>query len=143
MKIGRFKMVDKTRNGGQWTESRYRSFIISALRMASMKWGPKNECKKQARVKRGHYRCAECGEVVPASIKEGRKKHNNVFVDHIVPVIDPEIGFTTWDDYINRMFCEVENLQVICKACHDVKTTEERGIAAKRRRKEKGGNNED
>jgi hypothetical protein len=37
-----------------------------------------------------------------------------------------EDGFTTWDDVINRMFCEKENLQVLCHECHKAKTQEEK-----------------
>ena len=47
-------------------------------------------------------------------------------VDHIKPIIDPEIGFTNWDDVVNNMFCEKENLQVLCKDCHALKTASER-----------------
>jgi hypothetical protein len=67
----------------------------------------------------------------------GRKRVKNVFVDHILPIIDPEVGFTSWDDFINRLFCEREGLQCICGDCHDKKTTNERAAASDRRRKEK------
>jgi len=45
-------------------------------------------------------------------------------VDHIDPVI-PINGFETWDEVINRLFCEVEGYQAICKTCHDDKTKKE------------------
>lgn len=127
----------KTRCNGQWTEARYRSFIISLLRRGTHKWAPKSQTQKDARVARGMYKCAGCGEHVPLSKREGRKKVQNVFVDHIEPVVDPAIGFTSWDDYIERMFCEQDNLQVLCKSCHDKKSAEERTIGVERRRKEK------
>lgn len=93
--------------------------------------------QKDARVKRGVYECSGCKEHVPATIKVGKKRAQNVFVDHILPIVDPAIGFTTWDEYIERMFCEKENLQLLCKSCHDIKSDEERKIAVERRRKEK------
>lgn len=127
----------KTRCNNQWTEARYRSFIISALRQATRRWAPISQTQKDARVSRGVYKCAGCGEHVPASIKEGTKRVKNVFVDHIEPIVDPEVGFVSWDEYIERMFCEQDNLQLLCKACHDVKSTEEREVANNRRRREK------
>ena len=50
-------------------------------------------------------------------------------VDHEPPVVDPRTGFTTWDSFINNLFCEEDKLQVLCKACHDEKSKEERLIA--------------
>jgi hypothetical protein len=58
-------------------------------------------------------------------------------VDHIDPVIDPAVGFVSWDTVIERLFCEVEGFQVLCWACHHAKTNEERAIATARRRQEK------
>ena len=127
----------KTRCSGKWTEARFKSFIISALRGATNRWGPKKEVEKEANVKKGFYKCAECQEVVPLKDKHNGRMVKNVHIDHIVPIVDPEVGFTTWDDYIERMFCEKDGLQVLCKACHDVKCGEERAIATERRRQEK------
>ena len=120
-------MVDKKRNGGEWTDSRFRSFVTSALRAASRRWPPKYKALKEAFVGRKtnkktgklamHYKCAKC------------KKHfvaADVQVDHVLPVVDPKVGFVSWDDFINRIFCEIENLQVMCKPCHKVKTEEEK-----------------
>ena len=128
---------EKTRCDGQWTEARYKSFIKSALRSAQRRWAPLNEVKKAARVSRGLYLCNMCKETVPPTIKDGRKRVKNIAVDHISPIINPETGFTTWDECIENMFCERDNLQLLCKACHDKKSAEERGIAAEARRKRK------
>lgn len=118
----------KTRCNGNWTEARYKSFIISGLRQTSKRWAPINEVKKEARVSRGIYRCAGCKKDVPFTYKEGRKRVQNVFVDHIEPVVDPIKGFTTWDEYIARMFVEKEGLQVLCKVCHDQKSEKEKHL---------------
>lgn len=126
--------VPKTRNGNRWTESRYNNFIKGALRNASIRWGPRNAVKKAANVKRGFYLCAGYDRdkhIVPASLppKKGNKKRiNNAVVDHIYPVINPSTGFVSWDDTIERMFCEVEGLQILCYECHNNKTDEERRI---------------
>lgn len=120
-------MTNKTRNGGEWTEARFRSFVVSALRAASRRWPPKYRALKDAFVgkkvnaKTGkmamHYKCAEC------------KKHFvavDVQVDHITPVVDPKKGFVSWDVFIDRMFVEIDKLQVLCKPCHKIKTDEEK-----------------
>lgn len=133
------KRGEKTRNGGQWTEARFHSFIVSALRSASTRWDPMHDCLKKARVSRGLYECASCGEHVPPTIKkEGeRKRTKNIFADHIKPVVDPSKGFEGYDEYIKRMFVEVEGFQALCGECHTKKTNEERGIAKDRRENER------
>ncbi len=123
-------------NGGEWTKARYDSFVKGLLRQGSSRWGPKNRVKSEARVRRGFYLCNGCKQVVPATLppEEGKvRRVNNAVVDHIDPVVDPAKGFTTWDDVINRMFCEQDNLQVLCHSCHKIKTAEEREIAKARR----------
>lgn len=120
-------MTVKERNGGEWTEARFKSFVTSALRAASRRWPPKYKALKEAFVGRKvnaktgklamHYKCAECKQLFVAA---------DVQVDHIKPVVDPKKGFVSWDDFINRIFCEIENLQVLCKADHKVKTDQEK-----------------
>lgn len=127
----------KTRNGGLWTEARFRSFIKGNLRAATMRWNPIHECSKNARVARGLYLCNGCKERVPNSIRVDGKRKNNIHVDHIIPIIDPAVGWTTYDEMIDRMFCELENLQVLCDECHVIKTNEEKAIAKARRVKDK------
>jgi 5-methylcytosine-specific restriction endonuclease McrA len=117
----------KERNGGEWTEARFRSFVTSALRAASRRWPPKYRALKDAFVGRKvnaktgklamHYKCAECKQHFVAA---------DVQVDHIKPVVDPKKGFTTWDNFIERMFCEAVNLQVLCKPDHKIKTDQEK-----------------
>lgn len=115
----------KTRNNGEWTEARYRSFVKSALRSASQRWPPKYQSLNEACVgtklntKTGrmakHYKCNQCKNDFPAK---------EVEVNHIVPVV-PTSGFTTWDEVIERMFCEKNGLEVLCKPCHRIITKEE------------------
>ena len=127
----------KTRNGGSWTEAKYNGFIKNNLRKASMKWPPVSKALADARVRRGIYICNNCKEEVPASIKKDGKRLKNAIVDHIEPIIDPALGFETWDKCIERMFCEADNLQVLCRECHEEKSNEEKAVAKARREKEK------
>lgn len=120
-----------------WTESQYQNFIRGNLRKASMKWAPINQVKSEARVRRGVYGCASCGTEGPASVRIDGKKYNNAVVDHIDPIIDPEVGFTTWDDFIERLFAEKDKLQVLCHECHTLKTNTERAKAAESRKRNK------
>lgn len=130
--------VEKPFNGGKWSEARFNSFIKAALRQATMRWGPIQEAKKQARVARGEYLCAGCNLVVPASRKNDKgKRVSNISVDHIEPVIDPHVGFESWDTSIKRMFPEIEGFQVLCYECHKKKTDAEKAIAAERRKNER------
>jgi 5-methylcytosine-specific restriction endonuclease McrA len=109
-----------------WTPARKHSFIVSVLRAGTRRWPPKYETlnaaktikkinKKTGRLAQ-HYRCALCEEEFPAT---------GVQVDHIKPVVNPKTGFTTWDTFIKRLFCEAKNLQCVCKVCHKIKTKEE------------------
>lgn len=129
----------KNRCGGRWTEARFNSFIKSGLRGLTRRWGPISDCLKSARLRRGIYKCAGCKEEVPASIPNpnGRGRIKNAVVDHINPIIDPKVGFTTWDECIERMFCEEDKLQVLCHKCHTEKSLEERAQAKERRDNEK------
>ena len=51
-----------------------------------------------------------------------------VQVDHIKPVIpvNKKARNMSWNEIIDRLFCNVENLQVLCKRCHKAKTEVER-----------------
>lgn len=113
-------------NGGQWTSSRFTSFIKSALRAASLKWPPRWQVLKEAFVgikentktkrKAKHYKCAKCKKDFPTS---------EVEVNHKVSVV-PFEGITSWDIVIERMFCEADGLEVLCKPCHKTVTQQER-----------------
>lgn len=122
----RKKKVERTRASNTLTEAGYRAWVISLLRKGTLRWKPRNDVLQEAKTERKrniktnrlaqHYRCSVCFGDFPLS---------EVVVDHIKPVIDPLKGFTTFDEYIEGMFCETENLQCLCKACHKDKTADE------------------
>lgn len=62
-----------------------------------------------------HYECNQCKGHFPAK---------DVEVNHILPVVPVE-GFTSWDLIIERMFCEKDGLEVVCKPCHKEITKKE------------------
>jgi 5-methylcytosine-specific restriction endonuclease McrA len=119
-------MKDKTRASNTMTESQFISFVKGHLRRASRWWKPISDTIKAARVRKGVYLCNGCKEEVTTTIVVDGKRMKNIFCDHVAPVVDPTTGFSGWDEFVNRLFCEKENLQVLCKVCHDKKSKEER-----------------
>lgn len=112
--------VAKTRNAGTMTESAFWSFIRSALRQKSRWWKPITQCKLQAKRpykgpnkrQKFEYQCAQC-------LKWHADKHINV--DHICPAGSLNCA-QDLPGFVERLFCEIDNLQVLCEACHNVKT---------------------
>lgn len=119
--------TERLYNNGLWTEGRFRAFITSTLRAGSRRWQPKydtlNAAKTEKKVNKKtgrvaqHYKCEVCGNEFTAKDME---------VDHIDPVVSPKDGFISWDVFIDRLFCEADNLQAICRGCHAIKTKKER-----------------
>jgi 5-methylcytosine-specific restriction endonuclease McrA len=114
------KVAIKPRCHGTMTESAFWSFIRSTLRQKSRFWKPITECKLQARRlykgvnkrQKYEYQCKVCQNWFI------EKKIN---VDHI----EPAGSLNSSKDlpgFVERLFCEVENLQVLCEKCHDKKT---------------------
>jgi 5-methylcytosine-specific restriction endonuclease McrA len=62
--------------------------------------------------------CKICGHHIPKSY---------MVVDHIAPVIavTERSEDITFDNFIDRLWCIKDNLQPICKECHEVKTKAE------------------
>jgi 5-methylcytosine-specific restriction endonuclease McrA len=131
------KDIPRTRCSNTMTEAAFTTFVKSQLRSASRRWKPISDTLREAKVSRGVYKCASCLNNVPVSIKVNGKRIKNITVDHIKPIVDPVVGFTTWDDFVNRLFTERENLQALCGDCHDKKTLGEKNLATERRKKEK------
>lgn len=109
--------VPRNRAGGTWTNSQYFLFIRNALRTASYKKYPpivrqalelaKRPSQSDNLRLKWEYCCAACG------LWYARKL---VRVDHIYPVG----SLLSYDDapaYIARLFCEPEDLRILCVDC--------------------------
>ena len=116
--------VAKPRNAGTMTESAFWSFIRSALRQKSRWWKPITQCKLKARRaykgpnkrQKFEYQCNECQQWFA-------DKHVNV--DHITPAGTLRCA-NDLPGFVERLFCEIDGLQVLCSKCHDKKTKEEK-----------------
>lgn len=93
-----------------------KTFLIWQLRKISYRFPARTQALAKARVDRGLYKCAHCTNIFGP---------RDVQVDHILPVVDPAKGWVSWDDYITRMFCGPEQMQILCKPCHKIKTDAE------------------
>lgn len=123
-KITKKPKVERTRNSKTMTESAFWSFIRSALRQKSRWWKPITECKQKARRpykgpnkrQKFEYQCKNCSEWFPD------KKVN---VDHIIPAGTLRSA-ADLPGFVERLFCEIDGLQVLCSTCHDEKTKREK-----------------
>lgn len=98
-----------------------RNIIIAHLRRIGYRNTHRKDVEAAARKSRGNYECAACKQLF---------KRQEIHLDHITPVVDPHTGFTTWDDYIARLF-EGE-LQALCLTCHYEKSKQENIIRRSR-----------
>lgn len=114
----------RTHAGEKWTKSQYFQFIRSALRQAftryPVKYQVREQSKRTLKKKKGNqrheYQCAECDNYFPAKL---------VQVDHIEPAGSLK-DYSDLPGFVERLFCEADGLQVMCKPCHKRKTKEER-----------------
>ena len=119
----------KPRNAGTMSESGFWGFIRSGLRQKSRWWKPISACKLNAKraykgpLKRQkfEYQCKKC---------KGWFPDKETQVDHILPAG----SLTCAQDlpaFVERLFCEQDNLQVLCSTCHNIKTQAEKAAKKK------------
>jgi 5-methylcytosine-specific restriction endonuclease McrA len=106
------------------TESGFWSFIRSGLRQKSRWWKPISECKLKARRlykgpskrQKFEYQCNSCKLWFP---------EKQINVDHICPAGSLNSA-QDLPGFVERLFCEQENLQVLCEECHNIKTKKDK-----------------
>lgn len=95
-----------------------RVFSRSELRRQALELNSINHSDTtRPRVKKWVF-CSYCGEIFPKYLAQ---------VDHYEPLVpvDKALEDMSWDDVINRQWCDIMNLKPSCKDCHKEKTKEE------------------
>ncbi len=112
-----------------------KSYLIRAIRDSFKRSRLYKQVKKLARVEKPKlkkdgtpakrpevfYRCKMCSKL---------HKDKDVHVDHRDPVTSlyTSTNDLTIEGYISRVYCNLHNLQVLCKPCHAEKTKTENKI---------------
>lgn len=98
--------------------------IRSALRNKSRWWKPILICKQKSRRpykgpnkrQKYEYQCNACGNWFP---------EKKIAVDHIIPAGALNC-YADLPGFVERLFCEQDNLQTLCDKCHDGKTKKDK-----------------
>lgn len=115
------KKVDLTRCGGTMTEAQWLAWVRSALRSKWLRWPPRAEAIKRARrpykgpnkLQKYEIQCAMCQQWF---------KQKEVEVDHFPHDAGSILTSDDIGPFVNRLYCEIDNLRVLCKPCHKVYT---------------------
>jgi hypothetical protein len=59
-----------------------------------------------------------------------------MWVDHKDPVV-PLDRYPDWNEYVNRLFCDTDNFEVLCDDCHHMKSQAERQVRRENVRRQK------
>lgn len=108
-----------------------KTWLVPRLRRISIYWRGRNEAYHDARSevnvgkfkngkpkKKVLFECAHCNDFFD------RKE---VQADHIEDIAHVN-GFTNWEDYITKLFCEKDGFQILCLDCHFMKSEYERSL---------------
>lgn len=106
----------KTRCGGTWTEAKFWGFIRSGLRRKFVSWPANYQARNAVRRKyagpnprqKFEYQCARCREWF-------MQKETNVHHRVACGVLR---CFADLPGFVERLFCEAKDLEVVCKKCH-------------------------
>ena len=112
--------VIKNRNNNTMSEAAFWGMIRSTLRQKSRWWKPiaiclnnnKREYNGTNKRQKFEYQCNSCKKW---------KNRKLVAVDHIIPAGTLKCA-EDLAGFIERLFCEVKGLQLLCNTCHDEKT---------------------
>lgn len=118
-----------TRCSGTMTEAQWLAWVRSALRSRWLRWPPRSQALERARraykgpnkLQKWEYRCALCNDWFKAK---------EVEVDHWPHDAGSILSADDIGPFVNRLFCEVSNLRVLCKQDHKVYTlSQSQGIS--------------
>lgn len=124
-----------------WINDPYKTiYKIQAVARKLFRWSPlKKEAENLCRIRKYFFSCYICSKIFykpnPKVLKRDEDKfladlmeldaeESKMALDHIDPVV-PVTGFTNWTEWFDRLWCDINNLKMACKKCHDKKTKEE------------------
>ena len=124
---------------------KFKAKIKAAINKLRRQWPPIIAVKKAARVGPELFRCSGCNMLIYAGARDISYIHihhpeaveGKVDVDHSDPVQPVDGRELTFDEYIDRVFCEEDNLKLLCKICHVSKSAVEASERAEFRKKKK------
>jgi 5-methylcytosine-specific restriction endonuclease McrA len=101
-----------------------KSYIIAHLRRIGYRNVHRAAAFEKAHLGRAQWQCQQCRQIFPSS--------KDLHGDHILPVVDPDTGFTNFEDYINKLF--LGEIQALCKECHKQKSESENVVRREKRK---------
>jgi len=113
----------KCRNGGRWTDAKYKATIKNALRKLSMYWRTGDDYL--ATIRRVKTEASGLGRhkfEYPCELCQKWFRRESIELDHKVPVGSAD----DWQGVIDRMFCEIDGWNSLCVVCHVNKTNQEK-----------------
>lgn len=131
-------------------DKKFKAKILIALRKLTWQYAPINDAEKVQKKYPKTHECEGCGMWVYSGAKSEEKILSDlenanlkppkglilskIYRDHIEPVepLEPS-GEWSWDVHFNRLFCSQDNIQILCKPCHDTKSKEESKLRKKYR----------
>lgn len=89
-------------------DNKQKRLIVSALRNLWLKSSNRYEAIKKARIKPAIYLCSNCKKEF--KIDQIRIHHKN-----------PIDKFNDWNEFIEKLFCNSNELECLCSKCHLLK----------------------
>lgn len=118
--------------------NRTANHIRKTLRRASLASPERLACKNEGKVDKALFSCESCKyyyyegksqnnlkllkKKYPRKVRQGK-----IQIDHIDPVVplNKKTADLSWNEFIERLFCDRNNLQRLCEKCHTKKSTQE------------------
>lgn len=119
------------------TPAKINNLIKKYLRNASLKSPYRQLVLDKAKVDAATHQCSDCGCYVYSGVSDKnykelvgkypkqRFKRGKIEVNHIEPVVEPNVGFVDWNTYVSRLFVDDDKMNALCKECHEKLTKEQ------------------
>ena len=95
---------------------------LKVLKDAEVRMTKTNKDGTIAKKEAVFYVCSSCHTHAKS---QRSKNHPQIHIDHIDPVIPVDRPLKSWQEFLDRLFCDIDNLQCLCDVCHSEKTQAE------------------